>query len=152
MKSRIIVATLAACLLVTVAIGWQALSQRGPSVTVYKSPTCGCCTKWADMLKEAGFEVDAQNVTNMREIKEEYGIDRAISSCHTAIVEGGYIVEGHVPIDLIKKLVEEKPDIKGLAVPGMPIGSPGMEGPNAQPYDVLAFGEEGTSVYATITP
>jgi len=104
------------------------------------------------MLEDAGFEVDARNVTNMREIKEEYGVGREISSCHTAIVDGRYVVEGHVPIDLVQKLLEEQPDIKGLAVPGMPIGSPGMEGPNAQPYDVLTFGEEGTSIYATITP
>ena len=155
MKSRTILFALAACLLVTVAIGWQTFRSEAssPSVVVYNSPTCGCCVKWIDMLEEAGFEVVSKNLTNVRAAKQQYGVSRELSSCHTAIVDDRYVVEGHVPIDLVKKMVKEQPDIKGIAVPGMPIGSPGMEGPNPVPYDVLAFTEgDSVYVYASITP
>ena len=105
------------------------------------------------MLEEAGFEVVSKNLTNVRAAKQQYGVSRELSSCHTAIVDDRYVVEGHVPIDLVKKMVKEQPDIKGIAVPGMPIGSPGMEGPNPVPYDVLAFTEgDSVYVYASITP
>ena len=153
MKTRTIVMILAGCLVLTAAIGWNLVQEdTAPKVVVYKSPTCGCCVKWAAMLEEAGFEVEARNVERMAAVKREFTIDRALWSCHTAIIDDHYLVEGHVPIEQIKRMLSEKPDIRGLAVPGMPIGSPGMEGPNPETYQVLAFEEDGHSVYATITP
>lgn len=116
---------------------------EGPAITVYSSPTCGCCSKWVDHLEANGFDVTRESMTSVREKKQELGVPRSLISCHTAVVEG-YIIEGHVPADLIRRLLKEKPDVAGLAVPRMPIGSPGMEGPNPEPYDVIAFKKDGT--------
>ena len=121
-----------------------------PSVVVYKSPTCGCCTKWIDHLKQAGFAVTVRDTANVAPIKRHHGVPQALESCHTALV-GGYVVEGHVPAGVIQRLLRERPAVAGIAVPGMPAGSPGMEYPDArpQPYDVMAFrAEGGWSVYA----
>ena len=121
-----------------------------PVVTVYKSPTCGCCGKWVDHLRANGFKVKVQEVSNIMETKQQYGVPEVLTSCHTAIV-GDYIVEGHVPAKEVKRLLSEQPDIAGLAVPGMPVGSPGMEVPGAapQPYNVIAFDRAGnTRVFA----
>lgn len=121
----------------------------GNLVTVYKSPTCGCCDKWVDHLKEHGFEVKGVNSNQVAKIKKDLKVPNALFSCHTAVVDG-YVVEGHVPADLIKKMLKEKPKIIGISVPDMPIGSPGMEGMFSQKYDVLTFDKDGkTSVYAT---
>lgn len=117
-------------------------SAEPPVVTVYKSPTCGCCSKWVDHLRAAGFTVEAVDVADLSEVKTLNGITRNLASCHTAIVDG-YVVEGHVPATEVERLLEERPDVAGLAVPGMPIGSPGMEGPNPQNYEVLAFDRNG---------
>ncbi|MXX97935.1 MAG: DUF411 domain-containing protein [Rhodothermaceae bacterium] len=123
-----------------------------PTMVVYKSPTCGCCVKWAEHMEAAGFEVESRNMRAMGSIKAELGVPQAAHSCHTAVVDG-YIVEGHVPAAYVHKLLEERPDIPGIAVPGMPIGSPGMEGPNAQPYEIVTFNEETvTGVYAQVDP
>jgi len=117
-------------------------------IVVYKSPTCGCCGKWVKHMEDAGFSVDVENVRDLAPIKRELGVPGRMQSCHTAKV-GDYIVEGHVPADLVKRMLDEKPDIRGLAVPGMPMGSPGMEGPRKDPYNVMAVGNDGrTSVYA----
>lgn len=115
-----------------------------PTVTVYKSPTCGCCAKWIDHLREEGFTVETNDVQDMRSIKKERGVPASLSSCHTGEV-GGYVVEGHVPADDIKALLAQAPDAIGIAVPGMPIGSPGMEvaGQPAERYDVVMFREDG---------
>jgi hypothetical protein len=113
-----------------------------PTVQVYKSPTCGCCVKWIAHLEANGFEVKATDVANVTPIKRENGIPKRLESCHTAFV-GGYAIEGHVPAAEIHRLLREKPAVAGLAVPGMPIGSPGMEGPNPEPYDVLSFDSAG---------
>ena len=119
-----------------------------PEITVYKSATCGCCKKWVSHLRNAGFKVTAVDRTDLDRIKAASGVGPEFASCHTAIVDG-YVIEGHVPADLVTRLLKEKPDIKGLAVPGMPMGSPGMEGPRRDPYQVLAFDEQGNlSVYA----
>ena len=119
-----------------------------PAVTVYKSPTCGCCASWVDHLRENGFTVDVQDVDDLQTVKAEHGIPAALQSCHTAIVDG-YVVEGHVPAGDVKRLLVERPDAAGLAVPGMPVGSPGMEqGDTVQPYDVLLLGDGQTSVFA----
>lgn len=121
-----------------------------PGVTVYKSATCGCCKLWVDRLRSAGFAVEARDVDNLNDVKQRVGIPYGMGSCHTAEVEG-YFVEGHVPVEDIKRLLREKPDAKGLTVPGMPAGSPGMEVPSGevQPYDVMLVGRDGsTSVFA----
>ena len=118
------------------------------AMTVYKSPTCGCCTAWVDHVKQAGFRVTVVDTSNLEPIKARYGILPGHGSCHTATV-GGYVIEGHVPAADIRRLLAERPQITGLAVPGMPVGSPGMEGPNPQRYEVLAFTRGGgSSVFA----
>ena len=131
------------------AVAFMATQQSiAADVVVYKSPTCGCCGKWIEHMEKAGFKVDVENRQNLSAIKAELGVPRRMQSCHTAMV-GGYLVEGHVPPDLVQRMLDEKPDIKGLAVPGMPMGSPGMEGPRKDEYDVLAIGADGrTKVYA----
>jgi hypothetical protein len=119
-----------------------------PLVTVYKDPNCGCCSKWVDHMKAAGFDVKTIDTNDVATVKKEYDIGPELQSCHTAIV-GTYALEGHVPPDLVQKLLAEKPTIAGLAVPGMPMGSPGMEGATKDPYDVLTFDRAGnTTVYA----
>jgi hypothetical protein len=118
-----------------------------PEAMVYKSPTCGCCSQWAEHLEAAGFKVRTEDVDDMMAVKLEHGITSQLASCHTAIIDG-YVVEGHVPADAIMRMLDERPDIVGLAVPGMPIGSPGMEGAIVENYDILAFDEDGnTQVY-----
>ncbi len=121
------------------------------SMTVYKEPTCGCCTKWVEHLEEHGIRVDARDVADVWPIKAQLGVPEHLGTCHTAVVNG-YVVEGHVPADIIKRMLREKPQIAGIAVPGMPMGSPGMEGDGSRKdrYDVIAIGRDGrTSVYAT---
>lgn len=120
----------------------------GPSITVYKSPTCQCCNKWIAHLENNGFQVTAKNTRNVRSIKEQYGIKHKFSACHTAVI-GKYFVEGHVPAQSIHRLLDEKPDIKGITVPGMPIGSPGMEsGSRVDRYNVIAVNKsENLSIY-----
>ena len=121
-----------------------------PPVTVYKRSNCGCCSQWVAHLEERGFAVDVRSVDSTVPMQFRLGVPDRLRSCHTA--EGGdYWIEGHVPADLIARLLDERPtDIEGLAVPGMPVGSPGMEGPNPQTYSVIAVDAEGNeSVYAT---
>jgi hypothetical protein len=121
-----------------------------PSMVVYKAPTCGCCVKWVEHMENAGFEVETRDMRDMGAIKSQLGVPRAVGSCHTAVIDG-YIIEGHVSPEHVERLLEERPKIRGIAVPGMPIGSPGMEGPNAQPYDVVTFDENGlTGVFARV--
>ncbi len=140
------------CAIAVVGYTMRPDGQIKPAVVVYKSPTCGCCVKWAEHMEAAGFEVESRNMRDMGAIKKELGVPRPAHSCHTAVVDG-YVVEGHVPAAYIHQLLDEKPDLPGIAVPGMPIGSPGMEGPNAQPYDVMTFnGEAITGVYARVNP
>ena len=117
-------------------------------IVVYKSPTCDCCGKWVEHMEKAGFSVDVENMHDVAPIKREFGVPGRMQSCHTAKV-GDYFVEGHVPADLVERLLADKPDIKGLTVPGMPMGSPGMEGPRKDPYKVIAIGKDGRArVYA----
>jgi len=120
-----------------------------PNVTVYKSATCECCKDWITYMQKSGFVVKSIDMNDLRPVKSASGVPAAMESCHTALI-GSYVVEGHVPADLIKKMLDEKPAIIGLAVPGMVVGSPGMEqGSAKQPYNVMAFAKGGkTSVYA----
>lgn len=113
----------------------------GETVEVYKSPTCGCCSKWIDHLRDHGFTVNAHDVGN-KEARARAGISPSLGSCHTAMVNG-YAIEGHVPARDIKRLLRERPQAVGLAVPEMPHGSPGMEGARSDPYDVLLIKEKG---------
>jgi hypothetical protein len=117
-------------------------------ITVYKSPTCGCCSKWVDHLRNEGFKVKTINQDNMSSIKSSSGVTANLQSCHTAFVDG-YVVEGHVPADDIKRLLRERPKVTGISAPGMPMGSPGMEGQRKDYYDVVTFDRNGrTTVYA----
>ena len=110
-----------------------------PSVLVFRNPTCGCCHKWVEHLTANGFDVTVRDAPNLKPIKEQLGVPADLASCHTAQI-GSYVVEGHVPSAAIKKLLAEKPEGRGLAVPGMPAGSPGMEGDAPEIYDVFLFG------------
>lgn len=125
--------------------------QKPPIVDVYKTPTCGCCSKWVEHLQKNGFTVRATNLESLADVKAKYQVPGQLQSCHTATVNG-YVLEGHIPVADVRKLLKERPPIAGLAVTGMPIGSPGMETPGAraQPYDVVAFDKKGkTRVYAS---
>jgi len=125
------------------------LAEALPRVTVYKSPTCGCCKKWIAHLQDNGFTVQAHDMQDTRSIKSISGIRQEYASCHTATV-GGYVVEGHVPAGDIKRLLNERPRVRGLTVPGMPMGSPGMEGPRKDKYQVLTYDKSGIiGVYAS---
>lgn len=118
------------------------------AIKVYKTPTCGCCKAWVEHLEQNGFKVEVMDMPDLSSVKEKYGVKPEMQACHTAVV-GDYVVEGHVPADLIMKMVNEKPAIAGLAVPGMPAGSPGMEGATKERYNVLTFDRAGrTAVYA----
>ena len=128
--------------------GSKPASSGGQAITVYRTATCGCCGLWVDHLKGAGFNPTVHMVTSMSEAPPHKRVPAALHSCHTATLEG-YIVEGHVPADVIRQLLAERPKVVGIAVPGMPPGSPGMESPKPQPYEVLTFDENGrTTVYA----
>ena len=148
-------AALAACGQSTTAVATQARADASlPLVVVHKSPTCGCCEAWVTHMKSAGFPVEVKNVDNLDAIKTKVGVPYAKGSCHTAEVDG-YFVEGHVPAADEKRLLAERPQAKGLTVPGMPAGSPGMEVPDGtvQPYDVELVAADGTtSVFAHHPP
>lgn len=119
-------------------------AQQKSKVTVYKSETCGCCANWVEHMKAAGFDVTATNVSDIDQVKRTYGVPASAASCHTALVNG-YVVEGHVPADAVQRMLREKPKFAGLAVPGMPMGSPGMEMPGGRkdPYAIMSFDKAG---------
>ncbi len=122
---------------------------KEPTITVYKDASCGCCKSWIEHLIKHGYRVDAKDSPDMTEVKRSLGIPDALSACHTAVVNG-YLIEGHVPAADIARLLKEKPKVAGLAVPGMPMGSPGMEGPRKEHYKVLSFDKAGkTRIFAS---
>lgn len=136
-----------------IAVGFIAIREPAGhdqvSVTVFKNPTCGCCAKWVDHLEENGFDVETIDTNDGATIKSRYGVPDDLSSCHTALVNG-YVVEGHVPAEEIMRMLSEEAEVAGLAVPGMPMGSPGMEGNRVDSYDIIAFQKDGSrSVYAS---
>jgi hypothetical protein len=123
--------------------GMSLNARAGPEITVYKSPTCGCCNKWVKHLQDNGFEVKSKNVTDVIPYKIKYGVAPQLASCHTAVIDG-YTIEGHVPASDIKRLLKEKPAVQGLSVPQMPVGTPGMEqGDRKDPYQVISFDRDG---------
>ncbi|MGY0219563.1 DUF411 domain-containing protein [Endozoicomonadaceae bacterium StTr2] len=128
----------------------NSFAEKLPMVMLFKSPTCGCCTEWAKHMEDNGFKVMNHDVQNISRYKQKAGVPAELQSCHTAMI-GNYAIEGHVPAADIIRLLQEQPEsVKGLAVPGMPVGSPGMEyGNRKDDYNVVSFGQDGqTSVYA----
>lgn len=136
--------TILSLMLITSSI----FAMEGKTMTVYKSPFCGCCSDWIDIMKTKGFKIDVIETNEVNNIKQKAGLQAGQTSCHTAFVDG-YVVEGHVNYSAIKKMLEEKPNIIGITVPGMPIGSPGMEqGNTKQAYNILYVNKDGsTGVY-----
>jgi hypothetical protein len=115
-------------------------------VTVHKDPSCGCCSGWVEHLQQAGFIVKAIETADLDPVKTRLGVPADLAACHTAQI-GGYVIEGHVPAVALKRFLNEKPSAIGLAVPGMPVGSSGMVGGSAEPYDVVMFGPAGRRTY-----
>jgi hypothetical protein len=144
------------CLLLLAAICLAAPASGAESsddtIQVYKAPGCACCNKWVDHLRAAGFQVEAHEARNLDAIRKQLGVPQKLAGCHTARI-GGYVIEGHVPAAQIQRLLKEKSAVAGISVPGMPIGSPGMEGPGGRDFDVVVWSKDGTSsVYATVKP
>lgn len=127
----------------------RAQAEAFPKMTVTKDPSCGCCSGWVEHIRAAGFPVEVIETGELNRVKVRLGVPQALASCHTAEI-GGYVIEGHVPAEAIKRLLAEKPVGRGLAVPGMPIGSPGMEveGTAPEPYDVVLFSSSGQRTFA----
>jgi hypothetical protein len=138
MTRRALLSTFPLLLLATVRAGAQGMA------TVYKDPSCGCCTKWVELLRNSGFTVTIKNIAELD--RSRYAVPTALRSCHTAVIDGR-IVEGHVPVADVQRMLKQGSAVAGLAVPGMPIGSPGMEvpGTSPQPFAVLAFDKAGSS-------
>lgn len=113
-----------------------------PKITVVKNPSCVCCSKWIEYLETGGFDVDVELTDDPAGVKRKLGVPLIVASCHSATIDG-YVVEGHVPVSAIERLLDSRPTLSGIAVPGMPIGSPGMIGPKPQRYQVMSFYADG---------
>ena len=120
----------------------RAVAARSRAIKVYKSPYCGCCGAWTKILARAGFEPEVFKTNDLAPVKRLAGVPAKLESCHTAFIDG-YVVEGHVPVEAIEKMLAERPKIVGIGVPDMPIGSPGMPGPDPEPFSVIAFAADG---------
>jgi len=150
MKKLVARVVLIICLLASASVYAEAKlkvkhadSKTKKEIIVYRSPTCGCCGKWIQHLKENDFTVVDKVTTEVQSIKDKYGVSRSLASCHTAVING-YVIEGHVPAEDIETVLTLKPNIKGLSVPGMVVGSPGMEmGERKDPYKVISFDNHG---------
>lgn len=134
--------------LLILGLAWSMVRSSGgvSHMTVYKSPSCECCTAWVEHLLKNGFSVTVEKQEDMNAVKKRLGVPEGMTSCHTGVI-GDYVVEGHVPAEDLRRLLQERPAVHGLAVPGMPIGSPGMEVPGQKPdpYAVLTFTRDGTT-------
>ena len=140
MKSILMLAIFS-ILAMTTAIASDALVR---DIVVYKNPECGCCTKWVKYLQDNNYNVTIEHTRDVLAVKKRLGVPEKLAACHTAVIDG-YVVEGHITHRDIKRLLLFRPDIKGIAVPGMPVGTPGMEsGSTVQPYNVMSFDEHGT--------
>ena len=117
-------------------------AKAAPAVLVHKDPNCGCCTGWAAHMRKAGFEVTIDERSDLTAVRQRLGVPDELAACHTAEIDG-YVVEGHVPAEAVQRLLRERPAAIGLSVPGMPPGSPGMESPTPETYEVLLFGKSG---------
>jgi hypothetical protein len=126
--------------------GGRLIAADDTVITVHKDPTCGCCTGWVRHLQRAGFTTNVIDTKELDPVKQRLGVPDDLAACHTAEVSG-YVVEGHVPASAVKRLLAERPSATGLAVPGMPVGSPGMEGGEPETYDVVLFGPDGRRPY-----
>lgn len=144
LKSLALLTGVAVSLVLTPAVLRQARADEDArTLHVYKTPWCGCCGTWATRMEEAGFKVELTELDDLAPVRKQAGIPEEVAGCHSAAI-GGYAIEGHVPAEAIEKLLTEKPRIRGIAVPGMPMGSPGMgDDPNAS-YDVVTFGPNTT--------
>ncbi len=122
----------------------ETVSPTDEKLIVFASPTCGCCGDWIEHMREAGFQAEKREVSNINRVKQEAGLPRNLASCHTAFI-GGYLIEGHVPASDVKRLLREQPSAAGLSVPRMPLGSPGMtiEGRGREAFDVILFRKNG---------
>jgi hypothetical protein len=128
-----------------------AFADEPVKATVYKDPNCGCCREYVGHLRQSGFEVEVVDTADMMSIKQQAGVPEALGGCHSTMV-GGYVVEGHVPIGIVKRLLQEKRPVRGISLPGMPLGSPGMDGEKEGPFVVYTIPNEGAgapAVYAT---
>lgn len=142
-KTRFAKPALSLALLIGLSAPAAWAAPAAPTIDVYKSPTCGCCVKWIDHLEANGFTVRSHDTGNLAQHKQRLGIPAGYQSCHTAEV-GGYVIEGHVPAGDIKRLLKDKPQARGLTVPGMPVGSPGMEqGSHKDAYEVILLDKNG---------
>jgi hypothetical protein len=130
-----------------VALGGPASAEAPPAATLYKNPQCGCCEGYADYLRDNGFAVTVQSTHDLPLLHRQYGVPEPLVGCHTTLVDG-YVVEGHVPIDAVLRLLSERPDIKGISLPGMPAGSPGMSGAKTAPFTIYEIGDGEPRVYA----
>ncbi len=146
-----------AIIIAAVAVFWAAGNANAPDptidealageeVVIYKDPSCGCCEVYASYLKSQGVDATVKNVLDLAEVKESFGIPPSLQSCHTTEV-GGYVVEGHIPIEVIARLLAERPEIDGIALPGMPSGSPGMPGPKMAPFTIYTLGGAEGEIY-----
>lgn len=123
------------------------IAQNKPPVLIYKTPQCGCCEGYASYMRSNGFTVTVKQTHNMSLIKRQHGVPTKFEGCHTALV-GGYVVEGHVPVGTLNKLLSERPKIKGISLPGMPMGSPGMTGTKVAPFKIQQFSSGKTKIYS----
>ena len=130
--------------------GVAAKAEEALKVTLYKNPQCGCCEGYADYLRENGFEVEVKPTNDLTRISREAGVPENFQGCHTTFIDG-YVVDGHVPVNAVRKLLSERPEIAGIALPGMPLGSPGMGGEKTGPFEIYAVAKDGKAptLYAT---
>ena len=131
-----------------VALAMAPVQAEGIKAKVYKSPQCGCCGFYVKYLRENGYDVTVSNIPDVTPLKEQYRIHDDLWSCHTTVI-GEYLVEGHVPIEAVERLLTEKPAIRGIALPGMPAGSPGMPGPKTEPFVIMTITDSEPTVYMT---
>ena len=138
---------LLALILIAVALNSGPVKAEQPyAATLYKNPQCGCCETYADYLRENGFEVTVRPTHDLPLIKRQHGVPGELEGCHTTLVDG-YVVEGHVPVNTLLRMLAEKPEIKGVSLPGMPAGSPGMFGEKAGPFTIYEIGDGSSKVY-----
>ena len=138
---------MAITMLTTAATATQVFAAEKPEATLYKDPQCGCCEDYAAYLRRNGYTVTVKPTHDLSLINRQHGVPEKLEGCHTTLV-GGYVVGGHVPVGTLNRLLTEKPDIKGISLPGMPMGSPGMTGPKTKPFTIYEFGNGAPKVYA----